>query len=650
MAFDLATARPEGSGFDLTSAKPIKAERSMSLTDPANAAATGYNQGLLRLAGLPVDTVANVIDLGKAAIGAPYQAITGKPAPDYLIPGDRSKVVGSGEYLINQARQAAPSMVDPQNPDMNGGYWQAGGSGLTAIINPNSRAQLVNQGLLGVTGALLPHAVKDAGGSDAAAITAGLLPLGVQRGSAEAVKRAIRGGEAGRVAMEQRVADLRAAGIDNPTVGLASGSPLIGGVENLLQNAPGAVGIMRRAREGSVNALMRTVDNAASTASSNRGAVAAGSGIQSGARTFGEDFKGRQNQLYNALDQYIPGWVPADVNKTTSTLAQLNQDIPGAPQLSKQFKNARIMAIEDAVKSDAGSTPLVVNGVPAAPTNTLPFEAVKKLRTLVGGEIADNSLMSDVPRSKWNPLYGALSEDMGTASTQAGPQATAAFNRATDYTRSGIGRMERIAPIVDRPAPEQSYTALAQTLNENTSTFQAVKKSLPEGVRGQVAGTVIERLGKATNGTQNDAGTVWNPETFLTNWNKMTPQGRKELLSGFPNSDAVRRDIEAVAKATSMMRDNSRIWSNPSGTAANAAARGTIGAIGVGGLGALSGMVSPVVPLGAAAAVIGANFLGRSLTNKRFVNELMRPDLGNPQLDQAQFNALAASGLLGQNR
>lgn len=52
---------------------------------------------------------------------------------------------------------------------------------------------------------------------------------------------------------------------------------------------------------------------------------------------------------------------------------------------------------------------------------------MKKLRTLVGVEIAENSLMSDVPRSKWNPLHGARSADLGTAATQAGPQATAAF-------------------------------------------------------------------------------------------------------------------------------------------------------------------------------------------------------------------------------
>jgi hypothetical protein len=43
----------------------------------------------------------------------------------------------------------------------------------------------------------------------------------------------------------------------------------------------------------------------------------------------------------------------------------------------------------------------------------LPYEALKKLRTLVGREMADSSIVSDVPRSKWTALYGALVEGHG---------------------------------------------------------------------------------------------------------------------------------------------------------------------------------------------------------------------------------------------
>lgn len=655
-AGDAESVRKLGAYLQTMDATPPAAQpQGFRALDAPNAVATGYNQGLLRIAGLPVDTAANVIDLGKAAIGAPYTAMTGKSAPDWLQPSDRSKVFGSSDYLISKAKGASLTrdLVTAQNPAYEGGYLQAAGGGASAIINPQTRAELANQAVTAVTSALAGKATYDATGNPALAATAGMSPLAVQRGAVEGTKRIVRGDEAGRRAMEQRIADLNAAGVDNPTLGLASGSTVVNGLENLLQHTPGAVGRMRGARDAAVAGLAGTAADAAAAASTNRGALAAGEGIQTGLKTFKDDFKARQAVLYDRLNALVGPQTPTNVDNTRATLAALNEDIQGAPEVSKFFKNARIQNLQRAVEADVNAprayTPSQLqSGVAAQPPSTLPFEAVKKTRTLVGNELADHSLLSDVPRSKWNPLYGALTEDIRTAAAGGGPQADRAFNRANDYTAAGMGRLERVAPLANRPAPEQSYTALANTLNENVSTFQAVKKSLPEGVRGQVAGTVIERLGKAKAGVQNDAGDVWSPDTFLTNWNKMTPRARDELLSGFPNAPQIKADIERVAQATSMMRDGSKIWNNPSGTGANLAARGTFGAIGLGSVGALAGLVNPLVPMGAVGAVAGANLLARGLTNKNVVNAFARPDITNPRLTAAQINALAGSGLLEQ--
>jgi hypothetical protein len=638
-----------------------------SVSDAPNAVATGFNQGLLRLGGLPVDTIANVVDLGKAGAGYISSKFNNGQVPEMFMPTDRRTVVGSGEYLIDKAKaSAANALVTAQNPEYEGGYLQAAGGGLNAIINPNSRAQAINQGVIGVTSALAGKGAQEATGNTAVGITASMLPLLAQRGVVAGTKRLVRGGEAGRQEMAQRIQDLKAAGVDDPTLGLASGNSAIGGMENLLQNAPGAVGVMRTSRENVLNALQKKVEGAAAMASGNRGTLEAGRSIQSGIKGFKEDFKTRQGALYDKLDEHISQRTPTDVGNTRNALASLNEDIPGAPNLSPLFKNGRIQGIQRALEADVAqklpSTPSQLKAALAkGATNAdelslalgegrLPYQAVKKTRTLVGNEIADNSLMSDVPRSKWNPLYGALSEDMRGAAAAAGPGATNAFNRANEYTRTGINRLERVAPFANKDAPEQAFTALERSANENVSTLQAVKKTLPPGARGDVAGTIIERLGLSTPGKQNESGTTWSPETFLTNWNRMAPQARKELLSGFPNADKVAADINAVAKVTSMMRDNSKIWANPSGTGANAAARGTLAAIGVGGAGALAGVVAPVVPLAAAGAVGSSNILARTLSNRNLMNALARPDTPNPQLTQAQINELVSSGLLEESQ
>lgn len=651
----------------VASAQKPKSGSGSELIDAGNAVGTGYFKGLASLAGLPVDTVANVLDLGKAALGAPYTAVTGKAAPDWLNPADRKNIVGTGAYILDKAGNTAlgKNLTQAANPEFEGGYLQATGGALNGVVRPQTVLQGVNQAVNSVAGVTAGKAVGDSTGNPALAIAAGMSPTAIQSGVIGAGQWAVRGGEEGRRAMAQRIQDLRNAGVSNPTLGLASSNQLIGGFENLLQNTPGAVGIMRRARDSAVGGMEERAAQASATASPNRGALEAGREIQSGIKTFRDDFKANQGVLYDRMDKFIPPLAPVNVASTKGALGMMNQDIPGAPELSKQFKNARIMAIEAAMKSDtAGNAPGVLlhpvgsGGLMNAPafrpvaipggssTDVLPFQAVKQTRTLVGNEIADGGLLSDVPRSKWNSLYGSLSGDLQQAANKAGPDAAQAFNRANGYTRAGVARLDRVAPFADKVAPEQAYTAMVQATKENVSTLQAVKKTLPEGARGSVAGTVIERLGRATNGVQNESGTAWSPETFLTNWNKMKPEARQELFSGFKNSAQVMGDVSAVARAASMMRENSKMWANPSGTGANVAARGLLGAVASGGVGAAAGLLSPLVPLGAAAGIGGVNLAARAVTSPKIVNGAASKIYIDPRMLNSQVNSLIGGGLL----
>ena len=645
----------------------VKADADATFVGGSNAVGTGFFRGLTRFAGLPADTAVNVADLAKAAIGAPYTAVTGKAPPEWLEPFDRQGIAGTSENLLKNIRKVPGGsfMVDPQDPAYEGGYLQNTGGAMMGVMRPQTWAQAGNQTLLSLLGATGGKAVGDATGNPALAIAASLSPVAAQNGATAAVKYAVRGNEAGRMDMLQRVADLKAGGVDNPTLGLASGNRLIGGVENLLQSTPGAVGIMQRSRDAAVAGVEGNVTKAADLASTNRGALESGRSIQSGAADFKAAFKDSQGRLYDKLGNIIGPQHPTNVDKTTTALAGLNADIPTMPALSRQFKNGRIQAIEEALRSDMAPVPQpptvqyvgggglmnapvpVLTPQPNIPARTaIPFDAVKKTRTLVGGEIADNSMMSDVPRSKWNPLYGALTDDIKGAAAAVGPDATNAFNRANAHTRAGIDRLERIAPVVDRPAPEQSFSALNHTLKENVSTFQAVKKSLPEGARGDFAGTVIERLGKAKPGQQDETGGKWSPETFLTNWAGLKPQARAELLSGYPNAAQVAESVNAAAKVAAMMRENSNMWANPSGTSANMAARGVLGVLGGGGAAALTGLLNPLIPLGAAASVGGVNLLARGVTSPKVRQAMMRRTDLDPELMNAFWGSSVGSGLL----
>jgi hypothetical protein len=650
MAYEVLDDAPSGR-YEVLPPGP-KGTGSM-LLDAGNALGTGFQQGLVRLAGLPTDTMANLVDLGKAAVGTPYTALTGKAAPSWLTPQDRKEVVGSSDYLMDKARQSSGGrlMLDAANPDYQGGYIQNAGGALTGVIAPNSTQQAVNQALIAVGGSAAGKLAYDNTGSVPLSIAAGMSPLLVQQYGTGAVQAAVRGGEKGRQAMEQRIQDLKNAGIEKPTLGLASGNKLVGGVENLLQSTPGAINVMTKARDSAVSGLQNTAQNAAEAASANRGALESGMAIQKG---LNNDFRGQTKatttQLYDNLGKVIPAQTPVDVARTRDTIAALNPTIEGAPNLSPMFQNGRMMGIGRAMDKDMASQVAGGNLIDRGPANTLPFTAVKQLRTAVGNEIADSSIMSDVPRSKWNPVYGALSQDMRTAAAQVGPEATSAFNRANNYNRATMDRMDRVAPFADAKTPEQAFRMYAKSGEDNLSTLQAVKKSLPEDARGSAAGTIIEKLGKATNGVQNDVGTAWSPETFLTNWNKMTPATRAEMFSGFKNSAQVKDAVDSVARATSMMRDTSKMWANPSGTGANLAARGVLGAVAGGGAAALGGLLNPAVPLAAGAGLLGTYGLARATTSPKVVNAMASRNYMDPELLKAQFNSMVGGGLLDQQR
>lgn len=661
-------------GYDVSalSTAPKEAGERNAAVDGGNAVGTGFWRGAARMAGLPVDTVQNVLDLGKAGLGTAYHEVTGNPIPDALtVDPDRSKVVGSGDWIMKQARKSAPGrlMVDPANPDYEGGYLQAAGGSLAGgVVSPRGLPQLAHQAGMSVTSAALSKYVGDNTDNPALAVTAGMLPAATQLAAAQGVRRAVRGGEEGRVKMERRIRDLKSAGIENPTMGLASGNQMVGGLENLLQSTPGAVGTMGKARDAAIAGLSSKAAEAADMASPVRGSLESGQAIQSGVKAFREGFKNKQSALYDRMDQYIPPDQPVDVTNTRKTLANLNADIPGAPELSKQFKNGRIQAIEAAMASDTAGAPatvmvynrppvggggimnppvqvppVVVQVPPGPPTNRLPFQAVKKTRTLVGNEIADTNLASSVPRSKWSPLYGALSDDMQAAADAAGPDAARAYKRANDYTRAGMNRLDRVQPFTAPDAPEQSFQLLRRTLGENASTLQALKKTIPESARGTVAGTVIERLGKATPGQQNAAGDAWSPDTFLTNWNRMDAKARRELFSGFPNADKVRADVESVANATAMMRESSRMWANPSGSGANIAARMALG------LTPVSYLIDPLAAAGMATGIGTTRLLSEALTNPASVR-FIASDAGLPTNTQLGLLANTAkdAGLLSQ--
>jgi hypothetical protein len=703
--------------------------------DRVNATAAGFNQGVAGIAGLPVDTIQNIIDLGKALSGVVYRGATGNDIPEALtVDENRSNLVGSGDYFRKLLGSAAEV---PRPDDTASRYLAAGGAGAAgAMLGPATGVRMAPSLVANVAGAEASQVAAEAGAGPGGRILAGMaggtVANAARAGLAQGVKRSFRGGEEGRQRVAENVKAFEDAG-DTPSVGQATQNRRMQGAESFLSRTPGSAGVVAGKAESQAANIGAGLEKQASTLAPRASAEQAGRAIERGVRGEGgfvDTFKARQSKLYDELDQHVQKDSGVSVSKTTDALLKLNAAIPGAPNTSKFFQNSKMRGIEDALKKDldnpteaqdalngaiakleslrasrnaataevqnfskfekqqtklanswtpvpgqprfpgrySPSTERAAEGRAAkqdaigvaqarqsevqavqetlvdlqraveASKGNLPYEAVKKLRTLVGNEMADSSIMSDVPRSKWKSLYGALSGDLESAAQAAGPDAYAAWKRANNYTRAGMRRLETIDHVVEKNGgPEAVFTAATSGTKEGATTLRAVMQSLPAEGQKTVSATVLRRLGRATPGKQNDLGEKFSTETFLTNWNSMSPQAKAVLFDRY--GPEFRQSMDQVAKVASNLRDGSKVFQNPSGTSQAATQMGTVVAFATS---VATGNVA--VAGGIAGGVGGANLMSRLLVHPPFVKWLAKTTKAPPNALPTLVTQLAANG------
>lgn len=639
------------------------AERAPHLLDAPNALATGFFRGATRLAGLPVDTVANVLDLGRAALGTPYAALAGKPVPKALQLPDRADVLGSSENMLRALgkNKFTSAMVNPADPEHEGGYLQAIGGGLAGATTPA-------QAVLGAAGSVLGKATYDATESPAAAITASLLPAVVPRAISTGTKYAIRGGEAGRAEMSRRMAVLREAGVTHPTLGLASGNPALGGIETVLQTIPGSMGLFQRARDRAAAGMQARAAEAADLASAPRGRLEAGAAVQRDLKDFHQRTVLPGYLRSNALAEgAIGAGTRVPVYNSLARAHTLSTPHPGAHATTALDLDPYFGALRNALTADAGGAPARMDAAgmvyPAIPQQGIPYGVLKGKRTRIGADAASLDNVGRPVQGELRSMYGAMSDDMADAALmydlQHGPSnrlnlpssASGALTRANKIFHSGLTREARTAALANAKEAEPMFDALTRMPAKSPALFNAVKKSVTPETRARVAATVIDDLGTASAGSNASTGDTFSPATFLTNWNKLTPAGREALFSGFPNATQVHSQVAAIAEAADMMRGNARHWANPSGTAANQQGREMLRGTLLGVPAAAAGLASWSVPAGVAGTVLGMRGLSKLLNNQRTVDWAARQ---TPQLSEADIGALSrmlsASGQLDKER
>jgi len=652
-------------------APPRPAPKSVGTIDRVRAAASGINRGFISdLAGLPVDTAANLVDLAKAAVGFTYnegkQLVTGKRSvpPEWTEPYDRTRVPGTSAWIEAQlnAGGLGAAINNPNPQDTASRILHTGGRFAGASVVPSAavggKAQLANVGMGAVSG-LTSGSVGEVAPEWAG--LAGMLPSAAAAAGPAGVRRAVRGGEAGRRKMEQRIQDLKEGGIDAPSVGLASGNHLVMGLENLLSHTPGSVGLYKGAKEGNLAGMKAKTDALRDALSAEFGPVVAGEAIQAALK---DGFRNRVNSTTRKLNDQVADRVgpnfytfPENALDVARGMSAIN---PAAPATSAALRNNRIAGIADDLGRDVMGTPLPGNPLMNSPTRYrradgqvmdeppgIPFQTLKNLRTSIGEEASSSAIMGTPEGAQFKRLYGAMSQDMRQAvgaadrqraSVDIGPllpeqlQASMGLDRANRFYNRASTRAEDLDGIANRSTPEGAYGAVASSLNSGPTLYSKLRGAVDPATRQKLAATIIDEMGAAKPGQQTADGDAWSPQTFLTNYAKLNQNGGgKELFKRMPGGEKHANDLAKIAKTAEMLGDASKVWSNPSGTNAAYVATGTFGAIGGGKF------LAPFMAAKAAAGLLAVNQASkRLLLNPRFTHWLAQAP---KQRSQAQMQS-----------
>lgn len=578
-----------------------------------------FVKGASSVVALPTDTLVHLVNLlaGRKVMTPAAESISS--AIDTVMPEPQNVTERIAGRVVGSLGGAASGIKAGQT---------IGGVVGSALATAPAR-----QAAGAVAGGTSAQLAAEAGGGPiaqtVAGLAGGLAASGAGRSTvAEGVKRSFRGGEEGRQRTAENIRTFEDAGT-TPTAGQATEARRLQATESLLSRTPGGAGVLARKAEQQAQQLGSNIERLANDLASRASGEQAGRAIQrgvSGEGGFIDQFKAQSRANYDQLDQFVQKNTKFALPDTTKALEELTTPIYGAERTSQFFINSKVSAIKEALTAD-----LTAGG------NTLPYEAVKKLRSIVGEQLADAPFAGDVPRSQWKRLYAAMSADLERNAKTVGPEAEKALARANAYHAAGMRRLDTISAVIDRNGgPEKVFQAALSGTKEGATTLRAVMQSLPKDAQRMLSAGVLRRLGRATAGRQDELGEKFSTETFLTNWNSMSPQAKAVLFDRY--GQRFRQDMDQVAKVAANLREGSQVFRNPSGTAQatvqTSAAVGFIASL-------ATGHVGTAATIGG--GVGAANLSARLLAHPPFVKWLAKTTRVPVEAAPVMLNQLAQS-------
>lgn len=383
---------------------------------------------------------------------------------------------------------------------------------------------------------------------------------------------------------------------------LISDSPAIKLFDRFLSGFPGGAGIINKNADkilgeiqGNINKL--GADKAVTIQE-------AGNIIKEGGTRFIQRFNDVSTKLYNRLDKIIPKNTKLTLNNTTELLNKTTKN--NAPGILQSLRQGGGLNVLENIANDLQAGAPLITSTALRGEGQLSYQATKNYRSMIGRKLSTSHLVSGEQRALLKQVYASLTQDMRSVFQAKGDKALKSFDRVNDFFKRGTESIEKtLRGVIEKDAPGQVFKAATEGTKLGDFRVSSIMKKLSSEEREIVRGTVLRDLGLATPGQQGAAGNTFSMNSFLTNWNKLSPEAKTSLFGA--QDKVTRKSLDKIADQGERLKGINR-FANPSGTGQNL----TMGAL----FGGVFGIGKTV------AAILGANVSARLITNKNFVNLL----------------------------
>lgn len=341
-----------------------------------------------------------------------------------------------------------------------------------------------------------------------------------------------------------------------------------------LDNSPFSAGIMEEEAVRVIDATRQATEGIIAQIGTPLTQQGAGQVIRDGVTASVGRFEARQAQLYEEAFNKIGPDTLADMGPLVALRQEIEAELAAAPSTLGRTLGPALTLLQE-IEKDA-----------VAAGGGVPFAALRQIRTAVGKDLASPVLAgsSGAQNAAMSRVYGALTESMSATAQTAGADAAKSLAVADRYTRqfmrTSADTMNKIAKM---NADEQAFGYALSQVDMGGTLLSRLRRHFQPEEWDLISASVLHRMGLATKSNQNAAGDAFSASTFLTTWNKLSPEAKKVLFGG-QRYQALATQLDDLTAVIGSLKSAEKL-ANHSNTSRSMVTLGALGALGTSALG-----------------------------------------------------------------